>query len=497
MTRDGNVLRNTAFSLIATYVEFFLGLVISIVIARSLGPHIFGVYTYLVWVSATLMIFINGGLPSALTKFSAELRTSNPSTLAPFTVYMQKLHTRRLLVVASLCVIAIAVAGEHIGSVETKQLLWFAAAVALIKATYMFYVALAKGHEDFRGLAIVIGVVAPINVSMVLALSVWWPRIELFLLTLFVVSMLYFIAIRVVLRKQLYLRPQTYINADFTIRVNSYLRVIAINIVLSYIVYRQSEVFFLNRYSTPENVALFNVAFTLATSAAALAPGVYSALLLPLMARKIKEGMDAAAAQFIESTRYLLMLSAPIIAIGIIFSSEIIELLYGRNFAASTTPFMVCLVISALQIVAQASSSYQLSADKQFTLLKMLACGAAINITLAYFLVREYALFGAVAANALSGLFMSIGLMTLTKVELRASMPLSNYVRIVAAAAAAALPIWLSKGYLHPALELLLGGVLFVTLYVGGMIVLGVLSADEKEYIKGLRVRFARKGNVV
>ena len=53
------VLKNTYFSSINIYFEYLIGLFISILIARSLGPDEFGAYSYLVKVAGICIILTN------------------------------------------------------------------------------------------------------------------------------------------------------------------------------------------------------------------------------------------------------------------------------------------------------------------------------------------------------------------------------------------------------------------------------------------------------
>ena len=67
-------LLDTAYASLAVYVEYLLGLVASIVIARALQPAEMGVYGLLVWIAATAIALANAGIALAAIKFVAELR---------------------------------------------------------------------------------------------------------------------------------------------------------------------------------------------------------------------------------------------------------------------------------------------------------------------------------------------------------------------------------------------------------------------------------------
>ena len=52
MSSRAHTLRNTLFSTVGLYTEFALGMLVSIVIARHLGPQTFGAYSGVIWLMA-------------------------------------------------------------------------------------------------------------------------------------------------------------------------------------------------------------------------------------------------------------------------------------------------------------------------------------------------------------------------------------------------------------------------------------------------------------
>jgi hypothetical protein len=76
VTTRAEVIRNTLFSSVGTYTEYFLGMLVSIIIARHLGPGDFGTYSLVVWLVACGVIATNAGSTTTMIKFIAELRGS-------------------------------------------------------------------------------------------------------------------------------------------------------------------------------------------------------------------------------------------------------------------------------------------------------------------------------------------------------------------------------------------------------------------------------------
>ena len=64
----------------STYVIYAAGLVVSALIARSIGPEQFGRYSYLVWLAGVLILISNNGLTTSGIRFVSEcLGRDSPS----------------------------------------------------------------------------------------------------------------------------------------------------------------------------------------------------------------------------------------------------------------------------------------------------------------------------------------------------------------------------------------------------------------------------------
>ena len=65
---------NTLYSGLGLYAEYAATLVVSIVVARRLGPDDYGIYTLLMWVVAVGVAIANNGLITGVMKFIGESR---------------------------------------------------------------------------------------------------------------------------------------------------------------------------------------------------------------------------------------------------------------------------------------------------------------------------------------------------------------------------------------------------------------------------------------
>jgi O-antigen/teichoic acid export membrane protein len=169
MTERARALRNTMFSSVGIYTEYFLGMLTSIFIARHLGPNDYGAYSAIIWLVAMGVAITNAGTASAVIKFVAELRGAGKDELiAPTISYLHHAQRWFLLVVLSLVGLLLVFSGQHVAPGFNHWMIFGFLAIGIaLRSQYMFNVGIAKGFENFRATAIVASVATPINLGMV------------------------------------------------------------------------------------------------------------------------------------------------------------------------------------------------------------------------------------------------------------------------------------------------------------------------------------------
>ena len=189
MTARAQALRNTMFSTIGIYTEYFLGMLTSIFIARQLGPDDYGAYSAIIWLVAMGVAISNAGTASAVIKFVAELRGSERDELiAPTVAYLRKAQHWFMLAVIVAVGLLLLLSGQHIATGFDHWMIFGFLAIAIgLRSQYMFNVGIAKGFEDFRVTAIVAGIATPINLAMVVLAWILDAEVEA-LLAVFLIS---------------------------------------------------------------------------------------------------------------------------------------------------------------------------------------------------------------------------------------------------------------------------------------------------------------------
>jgi O-antigen/teichoic acid export membrane protein len=249
---------------------------------------------------------------------------------------------------------------------------------------------------------------------------------------------------------------------------------------------------FLNLLATPADAGDFKVAYQLASGASLLLPGVFSAILLPLMAKALSEGRPVAARRFSASTVYLTMLAAPLVGFGVLFADDAIAVLYGPAYAAASIVLTGCLFAYSASVISSAASSLLMSADHQHSVLaRVVGCGA-LKVVLDIVLIRYFGLVGATLAfvvAAVLGAAITVGLALRVG---HATLPWTRLVRIVAAIAVAVALVFPARALHPPLLAAAGGGILLTLIYVVLTLAFGCWTAADLAYLQEMHGRFAR-----
>ncbi|MET0226038.1 MAG: polysaccharide biosynthesis C-terminal domain-containing protein [Dokdonella sp.] len=495
MTTRAQAMRNTLFSSVGIYTEYFLGMIVSIVIARHLGPNDFGTYSLVVWLVACGVTATNAGTTTTMIKFIAEVRGGGREDLLhPLIAYLRRAQAMFLGVVLVLGSAAFLLAGGELAPGFNHWMLCglLVFAVAL-RAPYMLNIAVAKGFERFGATATIALATTPLNLGMILV--AWFMRapIEVFL-GIFAVSSVLFYAISRWQVRGLMPAITTHgaLPAELMRRVHRHMRFVAVISTVGFFTASETEVLFLNLLDTPAGAGQFKVAYQLATGAALLLPGVFSAVLLPMMARAFSEGKAVAARRFVASTTYLTLLAAPLVGFGFVFSDATITVLYGPAYHAADIVLTACLLASSITVISNAATSLLVSADQQQSVLaRVVGCGV-LKIILDILLVGRYGLVGATAAYLVVSIIGAAVTIALALRISEARLHGSRLLRITLAIVIASLLVSPLRA-LDPPLLAMLGGIAGLGIvYALLTLLLGCWTETDIDYFSSLHQKLLR-----
>lgn len=169
--------------------------------------------------------------------------------------------------------------------------------------------------------------------------------------------------------------------------------------LLYLVVWRRSEFYFLERYSTESEIAMYSVAFA-ASNAAMQIPQGLAMVLAPAVAHLVGAGaFDRIRSGFARSIRLLILASLPLTAGVVAIGPTIVEQLYGEPYRrAGTVLLVLAAVLPSLPLYFLATSLlYAMGKVRAVLLLSFVA--TLVNLVLAIALIPRAGAVGAAVAN--------------------------------------------------------------------------------------------------
>lgn len=493
------VLRSVTLVSVATYVEYALGLVVSIWIARTLGPADFGRYAFTVWLCSWLMTCSNHALTTSSTKFIAEADGAGRPDLASHIAHrLSRYQNLSSLVVMLLFVAAIVV----IRPVEWRQSLWPITGLVIVavvsKANYAMLVAIEKGQESFEPVSIATVLAGAINVGLITAATVAHADMVAFFALFAVACLMLNLINRFAFHR--YCRPFSAgpIPDDLSKRLTRHLRLTAVLVLLISLRSSTIEVFLLNTYANSTAVGFFAIASTLTRGAVELLSVGLTTTLLPYMAKSFgKNGTGQAARLLTEASRFYWATGLVIAGVGLVTTPEIVTLMYGNRYVGAIPAIEAMLVLAGLLLVSNSIGAFQIVVDRQDDRVRISTLALIVNIVFGVALVPFFGLAGAMVTYA-GTRFAELGLAIFyLRKTTRGSLPLAPMARLFAAATVATALAWLSVAVIPSRFGFIAGGLVFVGIFIPASFLVRYWNEEDFQLMAAITNRLGPPGRTL
>jgi O-antigen/teichoic acid export membrane protein len=454
-------------------------MIVSIVLARTLGPDRFGLYALVTTVVTFIFLLARLGVGDTVRRYMAELdgRDQRPLGAALVDWGLRIGITAALIAAVALVVAAGPVSGCFRRS-ELSGYLLIGAASLLPTAAASVLRNLQRGLQHWRALLWLNLATSPVWVGAC-ALALWsGAGIAGVLVAGIVVEIADVCGLALwAARDTGWPDMRTPLPPDLHGRLLRYNLGLALLVVMNVIVWQRSELIFLGRFSGPEQVAYYAVPFSLTQRLSEVLPGAVLGVLLPTLSFAYGAADPARFGEILSSAaRYLAMLALPICVFGIPLAGAAVRLLYGPAYLPAVPVLQILLAASIFGVAGQAASATLLGMEAQSWLLKTGLAAVVLSLTLDFLLIPRWGAIGAAIANAVTqgswAVAVSAPLWRRISPEARAAVARSGLVAVVLGLL---LALTLAAGL--PAIALLLMGSLATGIYVAALARLRLLRA--------------------
>lgn len=410
-------------SIVAKGANIILMLLLTILLARSLGVEDFGVYAYTLAVIQILSVPAQFGLPNLVLRETANAhvqgnwaRMNGVWRWANFVA----LGISLLLIAGSIFVVWVKVQPGNMLQINT--LVWGLALIPLIALSMIRGAAL-------RGLRHVVLGQMPEQVFrpgfFILLLLVYlnllpytkYDSVYAMALHVIAAGLAYFIG-GIFLRQN---RPRELMeNRNYVYSHWEWGRSI-IPLALTtgiQVVNRQTDILLLGIFGGTENVGIYKVAVqggvlvNFGMQAIAMVVTPYFARLY------VQKNMFKLQKLFTISVRIIVLLTLPVAIIFIIFGQEILIFIFGYAYEAASTPLAILSVAYILNSVTGASAALLVVTGHEQYLLRSVLLAAATNLAFSLILIPEYGMTGASLAVLISFMVWNIFLWHYTRTKI-------------------------------------------------------------------------------
>ncbi len=379
-------------------------LVVSVSAARFLGPERFGRQSFIAFVAISATMLLTGGLPTAVARYVGDaLGRRSPAAVHGLVRLAWQVSLPAALAGAAVLI------GIGLGGGDPRAAWLLAGAVAAFGILNKVPNSVLVGAQRWRAASaagLALGTVSMAATVAVLAAGggitgMFAVEAAAAVATLAVLGWL---AGRV--RRELEARPGP--AADLRREAVQYTLVASVGVVMTFVVWRRSELFFLERFSSETQVALYSIAFAAVAAPVVLFQGITGAI-LPAVATLHGAGeLERIRAGFSRSLRLLLVLALPLTALGLALGPAVLRLVYGSEFHGVGPVVLIMLGLTPVLPVVDLSAVLLAGLGRVWFPVIAGAAASAVNIGLDLVLIPHLDAVGAAVANTFGQLALGV-----------------------------------------------------------------------------------------
>jgi O-antigen/teichoic acid export membrane protein len=393
-TTGATVLRGGAWNAASMIIPQLYVMVISVVAARFLGPAGLGRQSYIAFVAQTVAYLFTAGLPVALMRHVGQtLGEGRAAAVRGLLSWAWRIQAVAALVGGTVLLV--------VGYRSSDQAAWaLAAAASAMSILQTLPSAVLIGMQRWRPMT-VLGLLTGLagTVATVAVLEAGWGITGMFLVEAAVTLVQVTVTAALARRALQTVAPVRGPAGDLPRRVLRFAAGASLGIVLTLVVWRRSEFFFLNRYSNDAEIAMYSIAFAAMTALGNL-PTAISGVLSPAIATLLGAGeSERIRSGFSRSIRLVALLTIGMTAGMLALGPLAFEVVYGPAYRPAGSILLIMLAFFPAVPLINLSNALFVGLGKQAFPLAAGAAGALANVLLAFLLIPRHGAAGAALAN--------------------------------------------------------------------------------------------------
>jgi O-antigen/teichoic acid export membrane protein len=453
MSVSTKIAKNSFFQFWSILLTVGSSLILSVALARKLGPDQYGTYSFAVWLIGLGALLSNLGVASATTRFVAAYVGSGDRKGLQWVV-RATLRGRILVAVPmalAMIPISMVLVGDHAGPAAR----YYPLLISLGLVPYALHQAFQgtlKGFQryDYSTLSLVVGLLLKAVIAVAL---VWLGYGILHLLTLEAVVWALAAGLGLLFVRRLvqgpFSRPDSGQSRETKRSLTRYAAIASFLILVDFIINDRSEMFFLGLFRPDADVGYYSLAFAMSSYPIMLIPGALGTVLMPIISEQFGRGDSTRlGAIYHTSARYLMMLSFPLAAGGIVMARPLVLALFGPEYTDMVLPTQILFAARSTFAVSMATSSVIWGTNRPQFFLFLSIFLVPVNVIACLLLIPSFGMEGAALAQ-LAGAPALVATLWYVTTRVRVSWPYMDSARIVLASTLMAVGVTFVQSYLQ------------------------------------------------
>ena len=489
---SARIAANSVFQFWSVLLSVGSSMVLSIALARKLGPDQYGSYAFALWLVGLGALLSNLGVSAASTKFISEYQGAGDQR-GLLWVVRATLRSRALVAVA-IAIAFVPISFVLVASDGGSAVRFYPLVISVSLVPYALHQALQgilKGFQryDYSASALSVGLLLKACIALAL---VWRGYGVLHLLVLEAVAWGLAVALGLLFLRRLVGKPvkdDSGLSRQAMRNVLRFGAIASVLLLIDFIINDRSELFFIKIFRPNDEVGYYSLAFAMASYPILLIPGALGSVLMPAISEQFGRGDSARlAAIYVTSARYLMMLSLPLAAGGIVMARPLVIALFGQEYLPMVLPTQILMGAGATLAISMSTSGVIWGTNRPQFFLLMSIFKVPVNIIACLLLIPAFGMRGAALAQLAAGPAWGVTLWYVTT-RLGVAWPYKDTARIILASALMAVGVVFLQKYLEGSRLIPLVVLAGAGLYSVLLLVLRAVREDDLKLFGGLLSR--------
>lgn len=398
MAHIKTIFKNMSWVLISQIIGCICGFIWTVLMARYLGASKYGIFAFATSLSGMLGIISDLGISTHIVRHIATDYDSTPKYIGNAIPWKSILA----LITFSLTLIILII-------LKTDELTLTITLLFTIEMIIKSFMGLFNGSFQafeklkYQGIGnTILNMILLIFIIIAIFSDLGLTGIAISYILANVISLIY---LYYTFNKQI-TKPKYELDLEFCIKITKYSIPFVVTGVL-YTIYYSIDMIMLTKMIGSYATGIYNATYKL-ISVLTIFYTAYTSVIFPVMSKFYKNDEKLLLISYEKSIKYLMLVMIPLSVATMLYSSDIIQLIYGNKYHEASSILSILIWTVCLLFVSGAGNTLLNASHKEITVTKIYGIAALFNVILNFFMIPYLSYNGAAITTVLSDLLIII-----------------------------------------------------------------------------------------